>query len=55
MTNYVISLHQGLFNIAAAVGVESPVQISKGHIIIKKKDGALKSINDYKLKLINYQ
>lgn len=55
VTHYVTSLHQGLFNIAAAVGVESPVQISKEHIIIKKKDGALQSVNDYKLKLINYK
>jgi glutamate synthase domain-containing protein 2 len=54
VTNYVISLHEGLFNIAAAVGVASPAQISKEHIIIKKKDGAIQSIDDYKLKLINY-
>lgn len=55
VTNYVTSLHEGLFNIAAAVGVKSPTQISKDHIIIKKKDGTVKSINDYKLKLINYK
>ena len=53
VTNFVTSLHEGLFNIAAAVGVASPTQISKEHIIIKQKDGQLLSINDYKLKLID--
>ncbi|MEB6243085.1 FMN-binding glutamate synthase family protein [Staphylococcus gallinarum] len=53
VTNFVTSLHEGLFNIAAAVGVASPTQISKEHIIIKQKDGQLQSINDYKLKLID--
>ncbi|PTI42217.1 hypothetical protein BU056_02120 [Staphylococcus succinus] len=52
VTNFVTSLHEGLFNIAAAVGVESPTKISKEHIIIKKKDGGIQSIQDYKLKLI---
>lgn len=52
VTNYVTSLHQGLFTIAAAVGVKSPTQISKEHIILKNKDGSLQSIYDYKLKLI---
>ena len=37
VTNFVTSLHEGLFNIAAAVGVASPTQISKEHIIIKQK------------------
>ncbi|NQE00408.1 glutamate synthase-related protein, partial [Staphylococcus xylosus] len=54
VTNFVTSLHEGLFNIAAAVGVESPTQISKEHIIIKNKDGNIQSIQDYKLKLIEH-
>ncbi|MCG7338094.1 FMN-binding glutamate synthase family protein [Staphylococcus sp. ACRSN] len=53
VTNFVTSLHEGLFNIAAAVGVNTPSQISKEHIIIKHKNGQLQSINDYKLKLID--
>ena len=52
MTNYITSLHEGLFNIAAAVGVNGPTQINKDHIIIKKHDGTIQSINDYKLKLL---
>jgi len=54
VTNFVTSLHEGLFNIAAAVGAASPTQISKEHIIIKKKDGNLQSIYDYKLKLLEH-
>ncbi|MDG0844231.1 FMN-binding glutamate synthase family protein [Staphylococcus equorum] len=53
VTNFVTSLHEGLFNIAAAVGVESPTKISKDHLIIKNKDGGVQSIRDYKLKLID--
>lgn len=49
------SLHEGLFNIAAAVGVSSPTQISKEHIIMKQHNGDLQSIHDYKLKLIEHQ
>ncbi|WP_251517485.1 MULTISPECIES: FMN-binding glutamate synthase family protein [Staphylococcus] len=52
VTNYITSLHEGLYNISAAVGVESPTQINQDHIIIKKKSGELQSIHDYKLKLI---
>ncbi|HLR19341.1 MAG TPA: FMN-binding glutamate synthase family protein [Staphylococcus sp.] len=54
VTNFVTSLHEGLFNIAAAVGVESPTQIAKEHIIIKNKDGRVQSVHDYKLKLIEH-
>ncbi|MEN3822250.1 MAG: FMN-binding glutamate synthase family protein, partial [Staphylococcus xylosus] len=55
VTNFVTSLHEGLFNIAAAVGVESPTQITKDHIIIKNNDGSIQSIQDYKLKLIEHE
>ncbi|WP_258953777.1 glutamate synthase-related protein, partial [Staphylococcus caeli] len=55
VTNFVTSLHEGLYNIAAAVGVASPTQITKDHIIIKNKDGGIQSIQDYKLKLLTHQ
>ena len=51
VTNYITSLHEGLFTIAAAVGVSSPTQITRDHIILKRKDGSLQTIHDYKLKL----
>ncbi|WP_226386202.1 FMN-binding glutamate synthase family protein [Staphylococcus sp. Marseille-Q1834] len=53
VTNYVTSLHEGLFNIAAAVGVKSPNEITKDHIVIKRDDGTLQDIANYKLKLIS--
>ena len=52
VTNFITSLHEGLFNISAAVGVDSPTKITKEHIIIKNKDGGIQSIQGYKLKLI---
>lgn len=54
VTNFITSLHEGLFNISAAVGVDSPTKITKEHIIIKSKDGGIQSIQDYKLKLIEH-
>ncbi|MCG1264693.1 FMN-binding glutamate synthase family protein [Staphylococcus epidermidis] len=53
VTNYVTSLHEGLFNIAAAVGVHSPTEITSDHIIYRQLDGTTTSIQDYKLKLIS--
>ena len=52
VTNYITSLHEGLFNIAAAVGVKSPNEITSDHIVIKRIDGSIENIIDYKLKLI---
>lgn len=53
VTNYITSLHEGLFNIAAAVGVKSPNEITSDHIVIKRIDGSIENIIDYKLKLIS--
>ncbi len=53
VTNYITSLHEGLFNIAAAVGVKSPNEITNDHIVIKRVDGSIENIIDYKLKLIS--
>ncbi len=46
------SLHEGLFNIAAAVTF-SPTEITADHIVYRKVDGELQTIHDYKLKLIS--
>ena len=43
VTNYVTSLHEGLFNIAAAVGVSSPTEITADHIVYRKVDGELQN------------
>lgn len=38
--NYVISLREGLFNLAAAAGIDSPIHFSKQHIAYRKTDGS---------------
>ncbi len=53
VVNYITSLHEGLFNIAAAVGVESPTEIGPGHVTIKHQNGQLDTIKRYQLKLVN--
>ncbi|MDT0680782.1 FMN-binding glutamate synthase family protein [Staphylococcus chromogenes] len=52
VANYVTSLHEGLFNIAAAVGVTSPTEIGPEHVTLKHKRGDIQTIQDYQLKLI---
>lgn len=39
VTNYVISLHEGLFNLAAACGVTSPTEITIDHVLYKDENG----------------
>ena len=53
VVNYITSLHEGLFNIAAAVGVESPTEIGPEHVTIKHQNGQLDTIKRYQLKLVN--
>ncbi|HEC2197675.1 TPA: FMN-binding glutamate synthase family protein [Staphylococcus delphini] len=53
VTNYITSLHEGLFNIAAAVGVKSPTEIGPEHVTIKNQNGEIESIHQYQLKLID--
>ncbi|MBI5974709.1 FMN-binding glutamate synthase family protein [Staphylococcus canis] len=52
VTNYITSLHEGLFNIAGAVGVNSPTEIGPEHVTLKHKYGNTETINQYQLKLI---
>ncbi|RYS23196.1 FMN-binding glutamate synthase family protein [Staphylococcus pseudintermedius] len=53
VTNYITSLHEGLFNIAAAVGVKSPTEIGPEHVTIKYQNGEIESVHQYQLKLID--
>lgn len=43
--NYVISLREGLFNLAAAAGINSPVRFSKEHVVYRKEDGSIVDID----------
>jgi glutamate synthase domain-containing protein 2 len=44
--NYVISLREGLFNLAAAAGIDNPTQFERKHIVHKDKFGRVSPIED---------
>lgn len=39
--NYILSLREGLFNLAAAAGIDSPAKFTRDHIVYKDRDGRL--------------
>ena len=39
VTNYIISLREGLYNLTAAAGLKSPTELSAKHIIYKQSNG----------------
>lgn len=39
VTNYMISMHEGLFNLAAACGVHSPTEITAKHLLYRTENG----------------
>lgn len=51
VSNYIVSLHEGLFNLAAAVGVKSPNQIRDHHLLYRSYNGDLMNIIEYKKSL----
>ncbi|WP_214878640.1 FMN-binding glutamate synthase family protein [Exiguobacterium sp. ERU653] len=46
VTNYIISLREGLYNMTAAAGVRSPTELAQEHMIYEESDGRLKSVLD---------
>src|SRR5699024_771587 len=44
--NYVISMRKGLFRIAAAAGLDSPVHFSQKHVVYKDDKGKTWSLRD---------
>lgn len=46
VTNYIISLREGLYNTAAAAGVRSPTELSQEHVIYQEPDGCVRSVYD---------
>lgn len=48
VSNYIVSLHEGLFNLAAAVGVKSPNNIKEEHILYRSYNGDLINGSQYK-------
>lgn len=44
--NYVISLREGLYNLAAAAGIDSPTKFERKHIVYKDELGRLSPLED---------
>lgn len=44
-TNYLVSLRAGLYNIAAAAGVDSPTKLERKHILFKDRNGRISSVD----------
>lgn len=48
VTNYVISLREGLFNLAASAGIGSPTEFNEEHLMYKTRNGEVWSGYQYK-------
>ncbi len=46
VTNYIISLREGLYNMTAAAGVRSPTELSQEHVIYQEPDGHIRFMHD---------
>lgn len=46
VVNYLVTLRKGLFRLAAAAGIESPVQFERRHITYKDERGVVQSLED---------
>lgn len=46
VSNYLITLRHGLYNLAAAAGLDSPTQFSPEHVVYKDAFGRIFSLND---------
>ena len=51
VTNYLIALSEGLYNVSAAVGVTTPTQINASHIAYRNEYGEVANGYEYKAKL----
>lgn len=51
VTNYVVSVHEGLFNLAAACGVKSPTEINVKHLLYRNENGEIMTGEQYVAKL----
>lgn len=51
--NYVISMRQGLFRLAAAAGLDSPVHFNREHVVYKDDKGKVFSLDDIYKSIIN--
>lgn len=49
VANYVISLREGLFNLAAAAGIDTPTKFERKHIVHKDEWGRVSTVRDITL------
>ncbi|WP_440969585.1 FMN-binding glutamate synthase family protein [Peribacillus frigoritolerans] len=49
VANYVISLREGLFNLAAAAGIDTPTKFERKHIVYKDEWGRVSPVRDITL------
>lgn len=46
VVNYVVTLREGLFRLAAAAGLESPVEFNQNHIVYRDNNGIVQPFNE---------
>ncbi|MBS4206861.1 FMN-binding glutamate synthase family protein [Bacillus sp. FJAT-50079] len=54
VANYVISLREGLFNLAAAAGVASPTELSEEHLMYRSPSGQLMTGTEFKRSILDF-
>ncbi|KRG15903.1 FMN-binding glutamate synthase family protein [Lederbergia galactosidilytica] len=52
VTNYIVSLREGLFDLAAAAGISSPTEFSEEHLMYRTPSGQLMSGEEFKKSML---
>ena len=52
VTNYIVSLREGLFNLAAAAGVSSPTELTEEHLMYRTPSGQLMTGEEFKKSML---
>ncbi len=52
VANYVISMREGLFNLAAAAGVKSPTELSEEHLMYRTQSGQIMTGEEFKKSML---
>ncbi|VEF48932.1 putative flavoenzyme [Bacillus freudenreichii] len=53
VTNYIISLREGLFNLAASAGIDSPAGFNEEHLMFKSQSGEIWTGEEYKKNILH--
>lgn len=52
VANYIISLREGLFNLAASAGIATPAEFNEEHVMFKKESGEILTGEEYKKNIL---